>query len=77
VPVGGGLLPHRTVEDNVAYGPFARDREHRRAAAGTAARLLQVDLLLGLPAGGLSPRRAATADPSTARPSTARPHPRE
>ncbi|HEX6754493.1 MAG TPA: hypothetical protein VF109_00955 [Mycobacteriales bacterium] len=55
VPPGGAVLPHLTVEANIAYGPATRGREHRRVAVGPAARLLQVDSLLDLPAGRLSP----------------------
>ena len=54
VPPGGAVLPHLTVEANVAYGP-AYGRGHRRDEVLPAARLLQVDSLLGLPAGRLSP----------------------
>jgi ABC-type taurine transport system ATPase subunit len=55
VPAGGAVLPHLTVEANIAYGPAFRGREQRRAEVEPAARLLQVDSLLDLPAGRLSP----------------------
>lgn len=48
VPPGGALLPHLTVGANLAFGPAARRREHRRAAVEPAARLLQVDSVLDL-----------------------------
>lgn len=54
VPPGGALLPHLTVAENIAYGPATRGREHRRVAVEPAARLLQVDSLLDLPAARLS-----------------------
>jgi ABC-type taurine transport system ATPase subunit len=55
VPPGGAVLPHRSVEANIAYGPAFRGRERRRAEVEPAARLMQVDSLLDLPAGRLSP----------------------